>query len=314
LELRALTARLRRSGRVGEVRPIANCSSGWEVRLTLPNKPLVSIIIPTAGKIIAQNGRDLDLVINCVSSIDQRSTYRHFEVILVDNGDISEDRREILSRLGCKFITYTEPVFNIPKKLNLGASEANGEFLLLMNDDMEIITREWIERMLEHFMKEHVGVVGGKLLYPNNTLQHVGVVHYYGNPDHVRRGFGRYDPGYFLSTSGVRNYSAVTGACTMVRSETYRSVAGYTETLPENFNDIDFCQKVRATGLHIVYTPHVELIHFESQSREPRLLPGELDYYQERWARETVYDPSYNECNLTVAPPTFVPVVNKRLL
>jgi O-antigen biosynthesis protein len=168
--------------------------------------------------------------------------------------------------------------------------------------------------MLGHFEKDHVGVVGVKLLYPDGRIQHAGVVHSLGNPDHVRRGVSRYDRGYFLSTCGVRNFAAVTGACMMVRTEVYRSVSGYTEALAVSFNDVDFCQKVRAAGFSIVYTPHVELIHFESQSHEVWLDPNDWNYYHERWAPELTFDPFYNERNLSLAPPTFDPVSNKRLV
>jgi glycosyltransferase involved in cell wall biosynthesis/tetratricopeptide (TPR) repeat protein len=314
IEIRALGARLRRTGRVGEVRPMANYPGGFELRLKLRDTPLVSIVIPTAGKSITYAGRNLDLLLNCVTSIHQMSTYRNFEIILVDNGDLSELQRKGVSGFGCKTVTYRERKFNVSKKLNLGVSHAQGRFLLLMNDDIEIITPDWIERMLEHFMKDNVGVVGVKLCYPDGSIQHAGVVHNYGNPDHVRRGVPCSDPGYFFSTNGVRNYSAVTGAVMMVKHEIYCSLGGYTETLAESFNDVDFCQKARAAGLYVVYTPHAELIHFESQSRVPVLIPEELDYYQERWAHEVTIDPFYNERHLSVAPPTFEPTVNKPIL
>ena len=186
--------------------------------------------------------------------------------------------------------------------------------MLLLNDDIEIVTPEWIERMLGHFEKDHVGIVGVKLIYPDDRIQHAGVVHYHGNPDHVRRGVSRYDRGYFLSTCGVRNYAAVTGACMMVRAETYRAVSGYTEKLGVSYNDVDFCQKVRAAGYYVVYTPHAELIHFESATREPFLDQDEADYYHRKWAEEVTFDRFYNERNLSIAPATFATVINERLL
>jgi GT2 family glycosyltransferase len=193
--------------------------------------------------------------------------------------------------------------------------EATGSFLLLLNDDVEILTPDWIERMLAHFEKDHVGVVGVKLLYPDDRIQHAGVVQNNGSPDHVRRGFSRFDQGYFLSTCGVRNFAAVTGACMMVRRDTYRLVSGYTEQLPVSYNDIDFCHKVRAMGLSIVYTPDSELIHFESQS-SPRasVEPKEWAYYNERWAPELTLDPFYNENRLSLAPPTFEPSIKPRVI
>jgi glycosyltransferase involved in cell wall biosynthesis/tetratricopeptide (TPR) repeat protein len=315
LEACALAMRLQRTGRTGEVLPIGNRPLAWEVRVRPRRNPLVSIVIPTAGKVVSHEGRELDLVVNCVSQICERSTYRNFEIILVDNDDINLARKRCLDQIGSKFVTYRNPIFNVARKLNLGASEAKGEFLLLLNDDIEIITPEWIERMLGHFEKGHVGVVGVKLLYPNGQIQHAGVVHSHGNPDHVRRGFSRYDRGYFFSTCGVRNYAAVTGACMMVRKEIYWSVSGYTEELVVNFNDIDFCQKVRAMGLSIVYTPHVELIHYESQSIKKGFVDQrEVKFYHERWAPKLTIDPFYNEQHLSIGPATFEVVINRKFL
>ncbi|MBC7637480.1 MAG: glycosyltransferase, partial [Acetobacteraceae bacterium] len=314
IECAALTARLARTGRDGVVRPLANYSVGNEVRINRRTMPLVSIVIPTAGKKIQHRGKTLDFLLNCLTGINLQSTYRNFEIIIVDNGDLEDAQKQEVERLGCRLITFDEPVFNVARKLNIGAAAATGEYLLLMNDDIEIISPDWIERLLEHFEKPHVGVVGAKLCYPDDSLQHAGVVHNFGNPDHVSRNAGRSAAGYFASINGVHNYSAVTGAVMMARREIYQAVGGYTEFLAESFNDVDFCQKVRKLGLTIVYTPHAELIHFESQSRIPRLVMAELDYYQSQWAHEVCVDPFYNEQCLEIAPPTFVPVVNKPVL
>jgi len=179
---------------------------------------------------------------------------------------------------------------------------------------IEILSPFWIERMVEHFEKPHVGVVGAKLLYPDGRTQHVGVVHNYGNPDHVRRLAPRDEAGYFFSTCGVRNYMAVTGAVMMTPSNVYREVGGYSEELAVSFNDVDYCLKVQEKGLWIVYAPKVELIHMESLSRVPSADMRELAWYQKRWAPQLVSDPYYNERFFTVARPTFVPCVNQRLL
>src|SRR5205085_11042870 len=168
---------------------------------------------------------------------------------VVDNGDLSPNQQRMLAEAECKRITYRDPIFNVSKKLNLGVSIANGELFVLMNDDIEILTPSWIERLLEHFEKPHVGVVGAKLLYPNERTQHVGVVHNFANPDHVRRRFPRNDAGYFFSTCGVRNYTAVTGACMMTPASIHRDVGGYSDELDVNFNDVDYGIKVRSQGL-----------------------------------------------------------------
>jgi GT2 family glycosyltransferase len=216
----------------------------------------------------------------------------------------------MLASTRCRRITYSEPVFNIAKKLNLGVSIANGEFLLLLNDDIEILKEVWIERLLEQFEKPHVGVVGPKLLYPDERIQHVGVALPFGNPDHVRRGFPRNDAGYFFSTCGVHNYSAVTGALMMTPASLYRELGGYNEELRVCFNDVDFCMKVRRKGLSVVYTPGAELIHMESLSRVVSLDMQEITWLHDRWAAELAADPFYNDRFLTVEPQTFVPCVN----
>jgi len=313
LDLKALSGRVHRTGRHGSVYEHELHKGCYGVRLDLQRSPLVSVIIPTAGRTVTVGERRIDLILNVIGQIRDRSTYRNVEIIVVDNGDLTPAQLTGLASAGCRRITYAEPVFNVSKKLNLGASLASGEFFLLLNDDIEIITPEWIERLLEHFEKPHVGVVGAKLLYPDHTTQHVGVVHNFGNPDHVRQHFPRDDAGYFFSTCGVRNYSAVTGACMMTPARVYREVGGYSHELAVSFNDVDYCMKVRRRGLWVVYTPNAELIHMESLSHVVSLDMAELAWFHQRWAPELVSDQFYNERFLTVEPPTFVPCVNRRM-
>jgi GT2 family glycosyltransferase len=306
----ALSDRLARTGRRGFVSENELHKGCYDIRIELERTPLVSIVIPTAGKTVTVEDRRIDLIVNVIRQIRNISTYKNVEIIVVDNGDLSPAQLSFLSDAQCKLITYTNPVFNIAKKLNLGASLANGEFLLLMNDDIEILTPTWIERLLEHFEKPHVGVVGAKLVYPNKEIQHAGVVQPFGNPDHVRRSFARDDPGYFYSTCGVRNFSAITGAVMMSKTSIYREVGGYTDELAVCFNDVDFCMKVGRKGLSVVYTPRAELIHMESLSRIVELDMEELAWFHKRWSTELVSDQFYNDRFLTVEPPTFIPCVN----
>ena len=274
----------------------------------------MSIVIPTAGKVVSLRGKPTDLLFHCIDTIVSLSTYDNLEFIVVDNGDLGEERAALLDRRGYVRLSYSEHEFNIAKKLNLGVEAARGELLLLLNDDVEPLVPNWIERLVEHFEKPHVGVVGSKLLYPDLTTQHVGVVLNAGVPDHVRRFKPSDDHGYFYSTLAVRNYVAVTGACMMTRATTYHHVGGYSESLSVNYNDADYCLKVVETGKTVVYAPRSELIHFESQSREARVAPAESEYFAERWAAYGVTDPFYNERNLTVASPTFEVANNPRLI
>jgi GT2 family glycosyltransferase len=310
----SLKGRLSRTGRKGIVREHNLHHGCYEIQLNLKNEPLVSIIIPTAGKTVTVGNRKLDLITNIIDQIKNQSSYKNIEIIVVDNGDLSERQKQILTDQGCERITYTESVFNISKKLNLGASIAKGELLLLLNDDIEILTPSWIERMVEHFEKPHIGVVGAKLIYPNGRIQHAGVVNNHGNPDHVRRHFPRDEKGYYFSTCGVRNYIAVTGAVMMTSLDIYRKVGGYSEELAVSFNDIDYCLKVQENGLWSVYAPQVELIHMESLSRVPFADMSELTWYHKRWAPQLVSEPYYNEQFFSLAPPTFIPNVNLRMV
>jgi len=310
----ALKGRLKRTGRNGEVTAISEACRCYDLKIRLSTTPLVSIIIPTAGKIVDIEGRRLDLLMNCVEKISSTSSYKNIEFVIVDNGDLGRERTKLLKERGCKTITFEDPVFNISKKLNLGASIASGDMLLLMNDDIEPLRSDWIERLLEHFEKSHVGVVGAKLLYPSLETQHVGIVFNSGNPDHVRRWHDRDDQGYFFSTCAVRNFSAVTGAVMMTRADIYGELGGYNEELAISYNDVDYCLKVRQRGFSAVYAPAAELIHFESQSRIATLAPLEAEYFGDHWASVVVFDQYYNERELTVASPTFEVRHNQRLL
>lgn len=310
----ALAGRLERTQRRGTVAPLVRAGYGWDIRIALARMPLVSIVLPTAGMTVEFEGRRIDLLANALLNIYRESSYGNIEVVIIHNGNLSVEHEALATSFGCRLVHYSEPRFNISKKLNLGVSEARGEFVVLLNDDIEVANAAWIERMLEHFEKDHVGVVGARLLYPDGTIQHAGVVMNWGAPDHVMRGAPGDSDGYFLSTSGTHNYAAVTGACMMVRRDDYISVGGFPEDLAISYNDIDFCQKIRLKGRSIVYAPQVVLTHMESQSREPVLDPEETAIYQKRWAVRNAIDPFYNEVRLSIVPPTFEVTFNGRYI
>jgi GT2 family glycosyltransferase/SAM-dependent methyltransferase len=312
-DIRALKGRLHRTGRDGVIQPIGENSRCYDVKIHLSKTPMVSIIIPTAGNVIDFGGRSVDLLTNCLDSIATRSSYKNLELVIIDNGDLTSSQIAGLRRHNARVVTFRERKFNVAKKLNLGASVAKGDFLLLLNDDIEPLNLDWIERLLEHFEKPQVGVVGAKLLYPDETTQHVGVVLNSGNPDHVRRSRPRDDLGYYFSTAAVRNFVGVTGACMMTRSSHFKQLSGYSETLAISFNDVDFCLRTLESGLTVVYAPKAELTHFESRSRIPSLDMGELEYFYKRWSH-IVSDPFYNESELAAAPPTYEVKHNNRMI
>jgi GT2 family glycosyltransferase len=302
--IRALEDRLSRTGRVGSVRGGAYPGC-FDVRVQLPATPLVSIVIPTAGRERIVRGARPNLVSNCVRSLVAKTTYPNYEIIVVDNGDLKVEVRDALLSYGCRLVTFGEAEFNISKKLNLGASIARGEYLLFLNDDIEVTNGDWINALLEQGSKSGVGVVGAKLLYEDGSIQHVGVAHHEGLPDHVRKHYPRSDPGYMFSTVSVKNYVAVTGACMLTPARLFHQAGRFTEAFKVNYGDVDYCLKVRGLGYRTVYTPHAELYHFESASRVAEVAEEEIALYLERWREITQRDPYYNADYLETSPPDF---------
>jgi GT2 family glycosyltransferase len=165
--------------------------------------------------------------------------------------------------------------------------------LLLLNDDIEIITPDWIEAMLEFSQQPDIGAVGVQLLFPDDTQQHTGVVILDGNPRHPFYHFPADHPGYFYSSVVHRDCAAVTGACTMTRREIFQAVDGYSERFPLSYNDIDYCLKVLELGKRVVYTPHAKLYHHESVSR-PLTKPDHVNAFKAYWSPRFPRDPYYN--------------------
>ena len=311
-EIDALHRRLRRTGRTGAVtvqRPNRPC---YDIRLTLRSNPLISIVIPTAGKIAEIDGRPVDLLFNCLDRLKATSTYKNFEIVVVHNDDLGSTRLEALAERGVRILAYRGDA-NVARKLNIGAAESRGGYLLLLNDDIEPVAADWMERMLEHFEKPHVGVVGAKLLFPTMKIQHAGVVMIKAKPDHLRFRYPRDDVGYYFSTCAVRNFSAVTGAVMMTPASLFKRLGGYTESLPINFNDVDYCLKVTRAGFATVYAPQAELVHYESMSRTRTVSSDEVEFFEKQWAGFTT-DPYYNESMLKNLNPDYEIVPTRRLI
>jgi GT2 family glycosyltransferase len=303
-DILALNGRLERTGRTGRAQPVVSGSGCYELSVALCASPLVSIVIPTAARVIDYEGRRIDLVAQCLETIIARSTYKNIEFIIIDNGDFDRDRIAHISLQKITFLTYSLPEINIAKKINLGASRASGSVILILNDDVVPIAPDWIERMLAHLEKPHVGVVGAKLLYPNDTFQHVGVVVCDGLPEHVRRGWPRADEGYAFSSVSVRNYLAVTGAVSMVRREHFKHVGGYSEDLPIDYNDIDFSYKLANAGFTVVFEPRAELYHYESVSVVKPVELHDAMRFAKKWA-VIPDDPFYDQYCFSKHPATY---------
>jgi O-antigen biosynthesis protein len=268
-------------------------SSGFHrVRFAIQGDPKVSIVIPSACRPIDINGRQTWLALECVSSIRRLSTYKNLEIIVLDDNNMSDELTAALGAYDVRRIPFTEP-FNFSSKMNLGCFAALGTHLVTMNDDVEVISPDWIECMLEYSQQPEIGAVGAHLLFPDNTHQHTGVTILEGNPGHPFYSFPADHPGYFNSAIVHRNWSAVTAACMMTRADAFKSVGGFTESFPLNYNDVDYCLKLRSTGKRIVYTPYAKLYHHESVTKSGTYA-HELEDFKKTWSERFPRDPYYN--------------------
>ncbi len=294
---RALEETLLRRNIEGTVNLIDKLSGIYSIRYKLIHPGKVSIIIPTKNK------HDLcEVLFNSIFNITEYSDY---EVILVDNNSDEEDFFEFVKRweqkepLKFKCIRDTGD-FNFSRLMNCGAASATGKYLVLLNNDTEVTHADWLTAMAEQCQFKKTGAVGAKLLYPNNTIQHAGVIIGLGGiAGHTFVGMDKDAPGYFHYLQCINNYSAVTAACLMVRKECFDEVGGFEEKLAVEFNDVDFCLKLKDKGYNNIYLPHVVLYHYESISRGHPLKTqksyqqhlADVAFFKNIWQRYIDYDP-----------------------
>jgi len=222
--------------------------------------PKVSIIIPTKDA--------PDHIQRCLASIYEKTTYGNYEVIVVDNGTVDKRALKTLSSFPAKVIPFNQ-AFNFSVANNIGVGSCDGEIVVLLNNDTEVVTPDWLEILLFYLYKDNVGIVGPMLTYPDRTVQHAGIVlGFRGTADHVMRGFPRESDGYAGSLSCAREVSAVTGACLMIRKDDYDRMGGLVEYYATHYQDVDLCLRVISKGKRIICVPQVELIHYESVSRK----------------------------------------------
>ncbi|UNX55750.1 glycosyltransferase [Georgenia sp. TF02-10] len=239
----------------------------------VPDPPLVSVVIPTAGARREVRGADTVLVTNAVRSLVGRTTYPNLEVVLVPSEHTPpEVLQECAEILGDRLrVAPVAGEFNFSRSVNTGVGAARGELVLLLNDDTEVIEPRWLDRMVAVAAEDGVGVVGAKLLFADGRVQHTGVTFDHdGEARHVHI-FEADDAGHFGSKVVDLDFLAVTGACLLVPRAVFVEVGGFSEALPLNYNDVDFCLKVGATGRRVVCTPFARLHHFESSSRRARI-------------------------------------------
>jgi GT2 family glycosyltransferase len=294
---RSLEDAVRRRGTEAEVEP--GVAHGlFRVRFKIKAEPLVSIVIPTTGKPRRIGVTRIDTLRTAVRSIRQKTSYARYEIVLVaDDGEVGEGVRRALEGCAHRIIPYrAEGPFNFSHKINVGVKAAEGAHILLLNDDVEVIGSDWLTAMLEYSQQPEVGAVGAKLLYPDGRLQHVGIVlGVCGAAGHVFHQHAGATPGYSSSTVRPGNFSAVTAACMMTRHDAFDSVSGFDERLAVDFNDVDYCLRLRQAGYRIVFTPYATLYHHESASFGPRTQNArEIDMIRERWGRVIDADPYYH--------------------
>ena len=309
---RAILEHLERVGLKGEVLD-TRIPSIYRIRYAIEGEPLISILIPNKD-----HREDLK---RCVDSIREKSTWKNWEIIVIENNSTEEETFRYYGELEedsrIRVVRY-EGSFNYSAVNNLGARESRGNYLLLLNNDTEIITPEWMEEMLMFAQREDVGAVGAKLYYPDGTIQHAGIglglLHLAG---HYHRGFAGDQPGYMGRLCYAQDMSAVTAACMMIPRRVYEAAGGLDESYSVVFNDVDLCLRIRESGKLIVWTPFAELIHYESKSRgsdedtkeKLAFFKTETKRFQTKWnAALSRGDPYYNP-NLTRSKEDFTPRV-----
>jgi len=282
----ALEAHLERQAARGHVTVDWRTHAYWIKRDLAEPKP-ISVIIPVRDRV--------DLLARCLDSITRETTYAPYEIVIVDNDSRTEEARAYLSGLEHRVLNYGGP-FNYSAINNLAVEQTESSWLLFLNNDTEVINGDWLTIMAEHIQRPEVGAVGPRLLYPDDTVQHGGIVVGVGGiAEHAFRGFPAEAPGVCRQLQVTRNYSAVTGACLLTRRDVFNKVHGFDEErLPVTFNDVDLCLKIRRAGYLVVYTPFARLYHHESGTRRRTVEPMETGVMRERWAEVLDDDPYYN--------------------
>ncbi|WP_193725917.1 glycosyltransferase [Xanthomonas arboricola] len=275
--------------------------------------PLVSIIVPTKNQ--------LGMLQRCVETLLEKTAYTNYELLIVDNGSTDTDACQWLDGIEAmdspqlRVLRYPQP-FNYAAMNNLAAQHARGEYLVLLNNDTAILQGNWLHALLNHAQRPEVGVVGAKLLYPNGTVQHAGVLlGWHGPAEHPFNGEAMDAPGYMYRLQVDQDYSAVTGACLMVRASLYAEVGGLDEDVFKvSYNDVDLCLKIRQAGYLVVWTPHALLLHegnvsqthvdTATQLAKSRRFEAEQEAVYRKWLPWIAHDPAYNR-NLSLHGDAF---------
>lgn len=303
---RALREHLQRTNVDATVEKMQNGIAYHRVRYK-SLKPRVAIIIPTKDRI--------DLLARAVDSILEKTEYPDYEIVIVDNRSEQDETRAYLASLAgrglARVLPYDHP-FNYSAINNFAVAQCTAPIVALLNNDVEVINSDWLTELVSHAARSDVGCVGAMLYYPDDRIQHAGVVTgVHGIAGHIYRMMQRGSPGYFGRALLTQDMSVVTAACLVVRREVYQEVGGLDEQLKVAFNDVDFCLRVRGKGYRNVWAPGAELYHHESATRgqdtDPRhraRFASEIAFMRQRWGGTLAHDPTYNP-NLSLASLTF---------
>ena len=302
---RAVEAHLQRLGIQAEVEE--TCDLGYyRVKYPVIGRPMVSILIP--------NKDQLQTLKKCLKSIWEKTEYTNYEILIIENNSTEKETFEFYKKIDGRHhvrVLYWDKEFNYSSINNFGAAQAKGEYLLLLNNDTEVITKGWMKELLSHCQRPEVGMVGAKLYFPDNTIQSAGtIIGMGGMADHAFVNMDRKKSGYMHRASIQVDMSGVTAACAMVKRSVYEEVHGLEEKLTVAFNDVDLGLKIVTAGYLIVFDPYAELYHYESKSRgvndeKKERHAREVKYTQEKWADFLAAgDPCYNQ-NLTLAKHNF---------
>ena len=304
----AIRQHLDRIGLCGSVED-STLISTYRIKYQIIDNPLISIIIPNKDHV-----EDLE---KCINSILKVTTYSNYEIIVVENGSTENITFDYYDELQNRYpnieIIHWDGSFNFSAINNYGFRYSKGKYVLLLNNDMEVISSDWLQEMLMFAQRKDVGVVGAMLYYPDNTIQHAGVILGIGGfAGHSHKHFRRGDYGYMGRLTLAQNLSAVTGACMLIPRHAFEEVHGLDDSFAVALNDVDFCMRIRKAGYLIVFTPYAELYHYESKSRgyedtpeKQKRFEREVFRFQKRWSKELAAgDPYYNP-NLTLEKEDF---------
>lgn len=302
--MKALQKHLERVGLEGTVTE-GRIPTTYKINYKIMGNPLISIIIPNCDHI-----EDLK---KCIQSILDKTTYKRFEIIVVENNSKEKNTFDYYEKIKSDNIKiiYYQGAFNFSKINNFAIPFATGNYVLFLNNDVEVISNDWLQEMLMYAQRSDVGCVGAKLIYPDNTIQHAGVIIGIGGvAGHSHKYYHKDDFGFMSRLQIVQNLSAVTAACLMIKKDLFLQVNGFDEGFSVAFNDVDFCLKVQQLKKLCIYTPYAELYHYESKSRGQEDSPEkiarfneEITLFDKKWGLWR-NDPYYNQ-NLSLTNEQF---------